>query len=151
MEMRVVKQVNAPVETTFSVFSDVTKAQERVPGITNIEILSDVTQGVGTRWRETRIMMGQEATEEMEISDFQPNQSYDVVAQSRGIKYHTRYTFTPQQEGTRVEMIFSGTPTTLVTKVISVFSFLFAGTTQKALEADMDALKSVAEEQATVG
>lgn len=151
MEIRAAKQVNAPIDVTFVVFSDITKIQERVAGITKVEILSDVTRGVGTRWRETRIMFGQEATEEMEISAFQPNQSYDVVAESRGTKYHARYTFAEHHGGTLVEMIFSGTSTTLAGQLMSVFNFLFAGATRKALEADLADLKAVAEQQAAAG
>jgi hypothetical protein len=151
VEIQVAKQVNAPSDITFAVFSDITKAQERITGITKVEILSDVNQGIGTRWRETRIMFGKEATEEMEISALQPNQSYDVVAESHGTKYHTRYTFAEQQGGTRVEMIFSGKPTTLTGQLMSVLTFLFAGATRKALEKDMDELKAVAEKQVPTG
>lgn len=147
MEIRVSRHINAPVNVTFDVFSDLSKAQERIKGITKLEILSDTKEGMGTRWRETRIMMGREATEEMEISDFQPNQSYDVVASSRGVDYHTRYTFTKQNGGTQVDMVFTGTPTTLLTRLMMPIGYLFKNTTKKALEADMDDLKAVCEAQ----
>ena len=145
MEIRVSKFVNAPVERVFDAFSDITQTQNRVDGITKVEILSDVTSGVGTRWRETRVMFGREATEEMEISTFTPNQSYEVKAESRGVKYHTVYTFTPQGDGTQVEMVFSGIPMTLMTKLMAPLGFLFKGTTQKMMDADMEALKKICE------
>lgn len=148
MEIRASRHIQAPIDITFDIFSDITKAEERVEGISKIEILSDIKQGLGTRWRETRVMFGQQATEEMEISDFQPNRSYDVVAESRGARYHTRYTFTEKEGGTQVEMVFSGRPQTTLMKLMSVLAFLMKGPTQKALEADMDNLKAVAEAQA---
>ena len=145
MEIRLSQLVNAPVEKVFDVFSDISQAENRIEGITKIEMLSDVTSGVGTRWRETRILFGREATEEMEISAYSPNQSYEVVAESRGMKYHSIYRFTPSADGTQVEMVFSGTATTLATRLMSLLGFLFQGATRKALEADMVALKKVCE------
>lgn len=148
MNIRVAKHINAPIDRTFDVFSDLTKAVERIEGITKLEILSETTSGLGTRWRETRVMFGREATEEMEISVFEANKSYEVVAESRGVKYHSVYTFTERDGGTEVAMVFSGTPTTLMTRLMTPLGWLFQGATKKALEADMDQLKAVCEQAA---
>jgi carbon monoxide dehydrogenase subunit G len=149
MQIKVSKDINAPIERVFDVFSDITQAEQRVAGISKVEILSDVKQGKGTHWRETRVMFGREATEEMEISAFNPNQSYEVVAESRGMKYHTIYTFTSNGDITRVEMVFSGKPMTLVAKLMSPLGMLMQGPARKALDADMDDLKRVAERSST--
>ena len=151
MDIRVSKSINAPLERVFEVFADISKAQDRIDGITKIEMLSDITHGLGTRWRETRVMFGREATEEMEISVFQPNQSYEVVAASRGVEYHSIYTFTEHDGGTLVEMVFSGKPISFVAKLMTPLGYLFKGATQKALEDDMDALKAVCEQEANSG
>ncbi len=120
MEIRASRKINAPIDRVFDVFSDITKVEDRVEGITKVDILSDTTHGLGTRWRETRIMFGQEATEEMEISSFKPNQSYEVVAASRGTEYHSIYTFTENDDNsTTVEMVFSGKPVSLMAKLMS--------------------------------
>jgi len=147
MEIRAVRDIDAPIERVFEVFSDITKVEERISGITKVEILSDVTEGIGTRWRETRVMFGQEATEEMEISVFKPNQSYEVVAASHGAEYHSIYRFSEANGKTRVEMVFSGKPVSFMAKLMAPLGFLMKGATQKALEADMDELKAVCEEQ----
>lgn len=146
MEVHASKHINAPIDVTFDVFSDIPNVQERIEGITKVEILSDITQGVGTRWRETRVMFGKEATEEMEISDLKANRSYEVVASSRGIDYHSTYTFTEQDGGTLVEMVFSGKPITLLAKLMTPLGYLFKNATRKALEADMDNLKIICEQ-----
>ena len=148
MQIHITKQIAAPVELVFDVFSDITKIDNHLSGITKVVILSDMKEGVGTRWRETRTIFGREATEEMEISDFKPNQSYDVIASSRGTDYHIRHTFTPKDGGTQVDMIFSSTPTSLPAKLISSLGFLFKGTTRKMLEADLDELKALCERMA---
>ena len=148
MEIRVSRLIQAPIDRVFDVFSDITRIEERISGITKVDILSDTTGGIGTRWRETRIMFGQEATEEMEISAFRPNQSYEVVAASRGSEYHTIYTFTEQNGGTLVEMIFSGKAVSFMAKLMMPLASLMSGTARKALEADMDELKAICEQQA---
>lgn len=148
MNIQLSVQVNAPVERVFAIFSDVQKSEEWVKGITKLEMLSDVTSGVGTRWRETRIMFGKEATEEMEISAYEPNKSYEVTAENMGMNYHTLFTFTPSGDGTRVEMVFTGTPTTLTARLMGLLMVFFVGATRKALQEDMEQLKAVAESQA---
>ena len=150
MDVRVSKHIAAPIDVVFNVFSDITKIEDRIDGITKVEILSDVTSGVGTRWRETRVMFGREATEEMEISTLTPNQSYEVVASSHGMDYHTIYTFKEQGGGTLVEMVFSGKPISLTAKLMTPLGFLMKGTTRKLLDADMDNLKALCEQQAAV-
>ena len=72
MEIRLSKHIAAPVDVTFDVFSDIPNLEEHIAGIVKVEVLSDVTQGVGTHWRETRVIFGREATEEMEISTPSP-------------------------------------------------------------------------------
>lgn len=147
MEIRVSQHINAPVNLVFDVFSDIENIQEQIEGITQVEILSDITHGVGTRWRETRVMFGREATEEMEISKFAENQSYEVVASSRGMDYHTIYTFNEIDGGTLVEMVFSGKPLTLSAKLMTPIGSLFQGAARKALEDDMNNLKVVCEQR----
>ena len=146
MEVRLSKSINAPIEKVFDVFSDIGQIENRISGITKIEILSDVKSGAGTRWRETRVMFGREATEEMEISALEANKSYDVVAESRGMKYHTQYTFSPQGDGTQVEMVFSGQAVSLVAKMMTPLAYLMKGTIHKAMDKDMDELKAVCED-----
>jgi carbon monoxide dehydrogenase subunit G len=148
MEIRVSKNIAAPIQITFDVFSDIRKIEERIPGITKVEILSDIATGVGTRWRETRVMFGREATEEMEISTLKANQSYEVVAASNGMDYHTLYTFVEKDDGTQVEMIFTGKPVTLMAKLMTPLGYLFKNVALKALETDMDNLKVICENQA---
>ena len=148
MEIRAVKQVNAPIGVTFNVFSDITKAQERVEAITKVELLSDMTEGIGTRWRESRMMLGKEASEVVEISAYEPNKFYEMKMESRGVKYNSRVAFSESQGGTQVEMTMHGTPVTLAAKFMSLFNFLLAGAMKKSLEADVSDLKAAAEKQA---
>lgn len=141
MKITIESTINAPPERVFEVYSDIENAAERIDGITKLEILSAARSGLGLRWRETRVMMGKEATEEMEITAFDAPCSYQVEAESHGMHYTTVMSFTEQGDTTRVTWFFGGEPLTLATKVISLFSFLFVGMTRKMMKGDIDDLK----------
>lgn len=138
--------VNAPVEKVFTVFSDLNKATGNISSIKNIEVIKgSPMMEIGTRWRETRVMFGQEATEEMEVSKFEKNKMYEVVAESSGAKYRTVFSFTSNGDKTHVEMLFEGIPVSFAAKLMSPLGYLFKGATQRALQQDLIDLKAAAE------
>ena len=94
--------VAAPIDQVFKVYTEIEKAAERIPDITALEVLSEGPFGEGTRWRETRVIMKKEATEEMWVTDVDPPNSYTVASESHGMKYSTLFSFTPEGDGTRV-------------------------------------------------
>jgi len=146
MKICVAVEINAPIETVFDVFADIPKAAERVPGIDSLEVLSEVTSGVGLRWRETRSMFGQEATEVMEMTGFDPPNSYFVEAASHGMHYQSTYTFEERSgDVTTVTMEFIGTPVTFVARLFTPMALLFQGATKRALRQDMIDLKAFIE------
>ena len=76
--------VNASPGRTFEVFTDLANTGNIVRGIKKMEILTEGPVGTGTRFRETRVMMGKEATEEMEITEFQRGELFVHEAKSHG-------------------------------------------------------------------
>lgn len=140
--------INTPVEKVFETFTSLDKATERVEGITNIEILDGpAIMQVGTKWRETRVMFGKEATEVMWVTELTLNQSYTVEASSHGAKYITTYTFTSNGDSTDVQFSFEGTPLNTSARIMSIVSKLFIGATKKALRKDLEDLKRAAEQK----
>ena len=129
--------VKADPDTTFRVFADIPNAESTVAGIDSIEMLSDGPVGIGTRWRETRTMMGKAATEEMWVTGFDPPRSYTVEAESHGTHYHSRYEFEAAEGGTRVTLRFEGRPQSIATKLMTVVGYLFMGQIRKMLAQDM--------------
>ena len=139
-------QVAAPIDQVFKVYTQIEKAAERIPSITKLEVLTDGPFGEGTRWRETRLMMKKEATEEMWVTGFQSPNSYNVEAESHGSKYSTLFSFAPEGEGTKVTWAFTCTPVTFGAKIMSpVFGVLFKGVMRKAMLGDLNALREVCE------
>lgn len=136
--------VSAPLERVFEVYTQIDKAAERIPDITALEVLSEGPFGVGTRWRETRVMFKKEATEEMWVSAIDAPHSYSVDAESHGMHYSTLFSFTPEGDGTRVTWAFSGTALTLGTKIMApIFGVLMKGTMKKCMLGDLEALRDV--------
>lgn len=146
--MRITEEISieAPIEAVFAVFSDLESAQRNVKGIIALEVLEGPPRlAVGTRWRETRVFFGKEATEEMWVTALDENRRYVVEAESHGTKYRTEYTFEPSEGATRVAMTFEGRPVSLGAKLMSWLGFLFQGAVRKALRQDLLDLKAVCE------
>lgn len=145
-------RVSAPLESVFEVYTDIAQAQQRIPAITKLELLSEGPFGNGTRWRETRVIMKKEATEEMWVTGFDPPRSYTVEAQSHGTRYETLFEFEPDGDGTRVSWTFKGTPLTFGAKVMTpIFGLFFNGMMKRCMLADLEALRDVCEGQASAG
>jgi hypothetical protein len=140
------RHVAAPPEKVFAVASDFRNAAGRLRGITKMELLTDGPVGVGTRFRETRVMFGREATETMTVTAFDPPRGYALGAESCGCRYHIEFRFTPKDGGTDLEMRFEGRPLTLVAKVLGfLMGPMISKNCAKESEKDLDDLKAAAE------
>ena len=70
--LTVTETVAAPAARVFERATDIRSWQDTIDAIDRIEMLAEGPAGVGTRFRETRTMMGKEAREEMEVTAFEP-------------------------------------------------------------------------------
>ena len=138
-------EVKATPERTFEAFTDLRNAAGRVRGIKKLDVLTDGPIGKGTRFRETRVMFGREATEEMEITDYQPGKSYTVGGISCGAEFATTFRFSPAGGGTRVEFELALRPVSVFAKLMSPLSGMMMGPMKKVVEQDMDDMRKIAE------
>lgn len=139
------QRIECPRKDVFRLFADLEQLPNRVSGIKGIEKLTIGPVGVGTRFRETREMFGKSATEEMEFTDFQTDESYTVECESHGAHYRSVYQFEPIGDKTEVNVRFEVKPMTLKARLLFPLGWLMLGTTKKFLQNDVDALKKVAE------
>lgn len=139
--------ITAPREIVFAVLSDLAHTAENVSAIECVEILTAGPVGVGTRYRETRKMFGKTATEEFEITAFDPPHGYTVECDSCGAHYKTLHTLTPDVWGTTVEILFDCQATSLVAKLMSPLSLLMLGPMKKCIATHLADIKRVAEAQ----
>jgi hypothetical protein len=118
-----------------------------VRGIDAVDVLTPGPFGVGTRWRETRTMMGRSATEEMSVTAVEPLRSYRVESVSRGAHYVSTFAFSSSADGgTEVATTFGGRPTSSTMRVLAaVTAPLVRRSVAKALEQDLQDIAAAAE------
>ncbi|MGH2577387.1 MAG: SRPBCC family protein [Actinomycetota bacterium] len=98
-----------------------------------VEMLSEGPFGVGTRWRETRRMLGKEATEEMYVTASEAPTRYVAEADSRGVHYVSEFVLTPEgDDATAVRLVF-GSELDKMGGVAGVLMKLFGGLGAKAV------------------
>lgn len=138
-------RIAAPVEEVFKLFADFEHAPGRIQGIKKLEVLTAGPVGVGTRFRETRVLFNREATEEMEITAFEPNRGYTIGCQSCGAVYTSVFRFQPDGDGTLVTVDFETRAQSVLAKLMAPLGWLMMGTVKKCIQQDIDDLKKVAE------
>lgn len=136
------RTIEAPAADVFDASTDVRAWADVVPAITKIEVLTDGPVGVGTRFRETRTMFGREATEEMEFLEFERPHRYVLGAESHGCRYRSTFTLAPDGTGTKLEMVFDGTPLTFGAKVMTVLMRPLMKKMGDMCARDLDAIKA---------
>ena len=90
--------------------ADVEQFSQAVPGILRVEFLTDVKSGVGARFRETRMMMGREASTELEVTEYAENEHVRLVSEAGGTLWDTVFTTVSDGEGTALKMVMDAQP-----------------------------------------
>ncbi|MCA9041275.1 MAG: SRPBCC family protein [Planctomycetaceae bacterium] len=138
--------IEAPPEEVFSKGSDLEHCEEWISGILKAEVLTEGPIGVGTRWKETRMMFGKEAEETMEIVEFETPHYYVASAYNCGTHYRTKISFEPAENGTEVTSTFTGTPDTFMGRILNwLFGWMAKGTVLKMMRQDLEDLKRAIE------
>ena len=136
------RTINAPIDLVFKTVADINIFSTVVPDIVKIEFLSEVKSGVGNRFRETRLMKGKEATTELELTEFVENDHVRYVTDSHGTVWDTVMTVKTVDDKTDLTMVMDAIPHKLAQKMMIP---MIKGMISKALEKDMDAVKTYCE------
>jgi len=141
----VTEQISAPVEKVFQAFTDIEHGAERVSGIKEIEILTAHSFSLGSRWRETREVLGRLDEAEMEVTAFERNRSYTITHHKAGVRIDTVFTFEPVAGGTKVSIEFGLNPQGLPPGLLSPIEWAMAGKVREVLHHDLTDLKASVE------
>jgi carbon monoxide dehydrogenase subunit G len=145
------KRIAAPVETVFTIATDLAHAAENIRGIERIELLTDGPMRMGTRWRETRKMMGHESTETLKVVGFDRPRSYSIGCESCGAYFETTFRFAPDGDGTLVTLDARTEARSLVAKLMSpIGNLMFRKMMRKCMGDDLDDLQRAAESRVAV-
>lgn len=110
MEIRLAETIRAPIAKVYTLANDIDRAMEWLPAGVKVEKLTEGPLRVGTRYRETRKVLGRADTEVYEITVYDPPNRSEVYADGtkgtagRGA-FRFRIDFAPAGTGaTRVEL-----------------------------------------------
>ena len=140
----VTSQIEAPVDRTFAMFTDLDNATEHVSAIKEVEMMTTRGFELGTRWLETREVLGRLDSAEMEVTAFEKNKSYTITHHKAGTRVDTVFTFEPSGTGTQVSIEFGLDSQGLPPGLLAPVSWAIAGKVRDALGHDLaDMKKSV--------
>ena len=97
--------VARPPKVVFDFIADSENAPKIVQSVTSIVKLTEGPIGVGTRYRETRLMSGKEQQAELEIVEFEPTEKYAMQNVTSGIETTYCYNLKPERDGTRIDLV----------------------------------------------
>ena len=135
-------QIAAPVGRVFQLFTDVEHAPAHVSGIKRIEMLTPGHFKLGTRWRETRDIVGASDSAEMEVTSFERNRTYTITHHKAGVRMDTTFWFEPSGEGTQVSVEFELDTGGLPVGLLTPFNRAIAGKVRDVLGRDLANLKN---------
>ena len=140
--IKVSRDIAAPVETVFAMFTDIEHGPGRVSGIKGVEMMTFGDFRLGTKWTETRELLGRTDDAEMEITAFDRNRSYTITHHKAGVRVDTVFTFDPTDGGTRVSIEFALNPMGLPPALLSPLEWAIAGKVRDVLSTDLLDLKN---------
>ena len=96
------QHIAAPPERVFEVLADPTRASAFLDNITQSTKLIDGPTGVGTVFRETRVVGGKESSADLLVTAHEPNTHLGISTEAEGITVEYHYRLTPDAHGTRL-------------------------------------------------
>jgi uncharacterized protein YndB with AHSA1/START domain len=144
------KRIDAPLETVFEAAIDLERAAEHIRGIEKIELVTTLPVRVGTRWRETRKVMGRQDMQTLEVTAFNPPHSYTVGCDSCGSYFETTFRFEPAAgNSTDVMLDVRCEARSLLARLLSpIGNLMFGRVMRNCLDDDLDDIRRVAESKA---
>jgi hypothetical protein len=140
------RDIAAPASRVWSLITNIDAWPSTIQGIVSVERLDGGSGfGEGTRWRESRRILGKVGTEERLVTAIDPGRSFTAETENRGTYYVTTYAVTPAGPGSRLTIDF----TTFPAKPPGFFGRMVAGlglrSVRNSLELDLVALAMAAE------
>jgi hypothetical protein len=113
-----------PPKDVFEFITDANNAPKVVNSVKSMVRLSDGPIKAGTRYREIRLMGSKEHEAELEVTSYQPHETYSVQNVSQGIETTYTYSLIPENNGTLVKLVCyvkaSGIKKLIVPMVVSI-------------------------------
>jgi uncharacterized protein YndB with AHSA1/START domain len=138
----IVRTIDASSERVFETVADADRFSNVIPEIVRVEFLTEQRTGVGTRFRETRLTRGREASTDLEVTDYEAHRRIRLVADSHGTVWDTVFVVSESGGRTKLEMTMDATPYRLLPRLLNP---LMGKAIRAAIEKDMDAVQAYCE------
>lgn len=147
-ELRVRRVVRAAPETVWGVLTDLEAAPKTLRGVAKVEVVEGDGYAVGTRWKETRKVLGLEETQTLQVTACTPPRSTTVESRSGGVDYTTTFTLEAIEDGTLLTLSFGAShpdPNLLQRLTATVFGRVGTAVTTRLLAQDLADIAAHAE------
>jgi hypothetical protein len=136
-------EIAAPVHQVFEYFTDVGSGANHVSGIKKIAMLTTGKFGLGTRWLETREVLGVFDSAEMEVTSFERDKTYTITHHKGGVRIDTAFWFEPAgSQATKVTVEFELDSSGLPPGLLAPLNWAIAGKVRDVIGHDLADLKS---------
>lgn len=142
------QHISASPEKVWSVITDIPGSAATLSGVEAVQLLTDGPYAQGTRWKETRKMLGRSETVEMWVDSVDVPRSTTVKAVQGGADYTTRFSLAPRNGGTDLTLTFGAQilkPTFASRIMMALFGKMGLAATRKALAKDLAEIAAKAE------
>ncbi len=137
------RTIGAKAEDVFDCIAHIENFRKAIPHIVDVRFLTATKRGVGTKFRETRLMGKREATSELEVTEYVENKRVRLISDQGGVIWDTVFTVEPRGSTTsHLKMVMDARPYKTFAKLTTG---LLMAMIQKHLEADLDAVKAYCE------
>lgn len=97
----------APPASVWAVLTDIDRFEDTLSGVTRVERLTSGPYAAGSRWRETRTLLGRAETQELWVGESTPPVRTVVNARSGGVAYSTDFTIAGDGTGSLITVTFA--------------------------------------------
>ncbi|QYK50196.1 MAG: SRPBCC family protein [Anaerolineales bacterium] len=99
------EHIAKPPKQVFDLISDLTNGSKFLDNIKESQKTSSGPIGVGTTFRETRIVGGKESSTELLVTAYEPHTHVGISTEVEGIKVVYHYYLSPEAGGTQVRWV----------------------------------------------
>ncbi len=100
----VTRVIDAPLDFVFRTVAEIDNFSNAISHIVDVEFLSDIHVGVGARFRETRLMMGREASTVLEVTEYVQNARVRLVSDEGGTVWNSVFEVETVDQGTALTL-----------------------------------------------
>ena len=138
------RTIKSPPKKVFDVVAHLDVFAEAIPSISWAECLTEIERGVGCRYEVARMIGGRERSTVFEVVEYEPVDYVRIISDIAGATWDASFTLEKDGKGTGLTWRLDPKPASMKARLAIP---LLIGTVERALEPEMDAIKSYCEAQ----